>query len=64
MDKGKKSDFNGTLKSQDTEEWLDVVFTRPIGYRWALFFNKFKFISTANIWFGIFIWNKCPYTFC
>lgn len=42
MDKGKKSDFNGTLKSQDTEEWLDVVFTRPIGYRWALFFNKFN----------------------
>lgn len=30
-----------TLKSGDTEEWLDIVFTRPIGYRWALFFNKF-----------------------
>ena len=28
-------------KSRDTEEWLDVVFTRPIGYRWALFFNRF-----------------------
>lgn len=30
-----------TLKSSDTEEWLDLVFTRPIGYRWALFFNHF-----------------------
>lgn len=30
-----------TYKSQDTEEWLDIVFNRPIGYRWALFFNRF-----------------------
>jgi hypothetical protein len=29
-----------TLKSQDTEEWIDLVFYRPIGYRWALFFRK------------------------
>lgn len=31
-----------TLKSQDTEEWMDLVFYRPIGYRWALFFRKVK----------------------
>ena len=29
-----------TLKSQDTEEWLDLIFYRPLGYRWALFFKK------------------------
>ncbi len=29
-----------TYKSQETEEWLDVVFTRPIGYLWARFFER------------------------
>ena len=29
-----------TYKSQDTEEWIDLIFYRPIGYRWALFFKK------------------------
>lgn len=33
--------ITSTFKSQDTEEWLDIVFTRPIGYRWALFFKHF-----------------------
>ncbi len=36
-----KTGLKSTFKSQDTEEWLDIVFTRPIGYRWALFFNHF-----------------------
>ncbi len=36
-----KKKVQSTLKSADTEEWLDVVFTRPIGYRWAVFFNHF-----------------------
>lgn len=27
-----------TYKSNDTEEWLDRVFTRPIGFLWARFF--------------------------
>ena len=26
--------YKSTFKSNDTEEWLDVVFTRPIGYQW------------------------------
>lgn len=30
-----------TYKSNDTEEWLDKVFTRPIGYCWAKFFEYF-----------------------
>lgn len=29
------------IKSTDTEEWLDTVFTRPIGLLWAKFFNLF-----------------------
>lgn len=33
--------FQSTFKSNDTEEWLDTVWTRPIGYRWALLFNKY-----------------------
>ena len=32
--------FESTLKSSDTEEFIDMHFYRPIGYRWALFFNK------------------------
>ena len=36
----KKPDIESTLKSLDTEEFIDIHFYRPIGYRWALFFNK------------------------
>ena len=35
-----KQNVASTFKSADTEEWLDVVFTRPIGYRWALLFQR------------------------
>ena len=36
-----KEQIQSTLKSNDTEEWLDTVWTRPIGYWWAKFFNYF-----------------------
>ena len=32
--------LDASLKSEDTEEWLDVYFTRPIGLLFALFWNK------------------------
>ena len=32
-----------TYKSNDTEEWLDKVWTRPIGYLWAKFFERLGF---------------------
>lgn len=32
--------IQSTYKSNDTEEWLDIVWTRPIGYCWALFFKR------------------------
>lgn len=31
--------IKSTYKSNDTEEWLDKVWTRPIGYQWALLFK-------------------------
>ena len=34
-----KEEIQQTLKSNDTEEWLDTVWTRPIGYQWARFFD-------------------------
>ncbi|MDR2520598.1 MAG: CDP-alcohol phosphatidyltransferase family protein [Bacteroidales bacterium OttesenSCG-928-I14] len=38
--KDKLIDFESTLKSVDTEEFLDIYFYRPIGYYLALFFLK------------------------
>lgn len=35
-----KENVKSTYKSNDTEEWLDTVWTRPIGYQWALFFKR------------------------
>lgn len=44
-------------KSSDTEEWLDIVFTRPIGLMWAKFFNLFgthpNVITVLSILLGI-----------
>lgn len=36
-----KKQLSATFKSQDTEEWLDIRFTRPLGLLWANFFNRF-----------------------
>ncbi|WP_102406775.1 CDP-alcohol phosphatidyltransferase family protein [Parabacteroides bouchesdurhonensis] len=35
-----KENIQSTYKSNDTEEWLDRVWTRPIGYHWALLFQR------------------------
>lgn len=40
MEIGRKG-LEASFKSMDTEEFLDIHFNRPIGYLWALFFNKF-----------------------
>lgn len=34
--------LQSTFKSADTEEWLDIHFTRPLGLLWARFFNHFN----------------------
>lgn len=36
----KQDNIKATFKSCDTEEWLDRVWTRPIGYAWALLFKR------------------------
>lgn len=42
MGNKKNNDLQSTFKSQDTEEWLDIHFTRPLGFLWARFFNYFN----------------------
>ena len=53
----KNLDIQASLKSADTEEWIDLVFYRPLGYRWALFFNKLgvtpNAITIASIFLGV-----------
>ena len=36
--------LESTLKSLDTEEFIDIHFYRPIGYQWALFFNSGRYL--------------------
>jgi hypothetical protein len=53
----KKTTIQDTLKSQDTEEWIDLLFYRPIGYYWALFFKKMNItpntVTVLSILLGI-----------
>lgn len=55
--KDNKSEYNATLKSMDTEEWFDLIFYRPIGYRWALLAKKLGIspnaITIASIFLGV-----------
>ena len=44
-----------TLKSRDTEEWIDLVFYRPIGYCWALLFKKIHVTPNAVSFFSILL---------
>lgn len=53
----KSKGIEATLKSADTEEWIDLLFYRPIGYRWALLFQKLgvspNSITIASIFLGV-----------
>lgn len=42
MSTNQSTQLAATFKSQDTEEWLDIHFTRPLGLLWAKFFNRFN----------------------
>lgn len=58
MDKpNEKTSLEATYKSRDTEEWLDIYFTRPIGFWWAIFFNKFDIhpnvVTVISIFLGV-----------
>jgi hypothetical protein len=57
MNSQNKPTLASTLKSADTEEFLDIHFYRPIGYRWALFFHRLGVtpnqITIASIFIGV-----------
>lgn len=57
MNTDNKTGYKSTLKSEDTEEFLDIYFYRPVGYRWALFFRKIGIspnqITIASIFIGM-----------
>ncbi len=44
-----------SMKSEDTEEWIDVYFTRPIGLVFALFWNKLGVHPNAITILSIFL---------
>lgn len=52
-----KPTLESTLKSSDTEELIDIHFYRPIGYRWALLFQKRGItpnaVTIASIFLGV-----------
>ena len=52
-----KEEIKSTLKSMDTEEFIDLVFYRPIGYLWAKLFEKLNVtpnaVSVASIFLGV-----------
>ena len=56
MEKSFKELLKVSFKSEDTEEWLDVHFTRPIGLVFALFWNKLgvhpNVITVLSIFLG------------
>ncbi|MDD6020203.1 MAG: CDP-alcohol phosphatidyltransferase family protein [bacterium] len=52
-----KEAYKGSLKSMDTEETIDLMFYRPIGFAWALLAAKFgitpNMITIASIFLGV-----------
>ncbi|MBP5691353.1 MAG: CDP-alcohol phosphatidyltransferase family protein [Bacteroidaceae bacterium] len=53
-----KNKLEATFKSKDTEEWLDIWFTRPIGYLFARFFGALgihpNVVTVISIFLGVF----------
>ena len=49
--------YKSTLKSMDTEETIDLMFYRPIGYAWAVLCAKLGItpnaITIASIFIGV-----------
>ena len=52
-----KEEIKSTLKSMDTEEFIDLAFYRPIGYLWAKLFERLHItpnaVSVASIFLGV-----------
>ena len=69
----RKKELEASLKSLDTEEFIDIYFYRPIGYRWALLFKQFGItpnsVTIASIFLGVaagilFYYNDIRITLC
>ena len=58
MTDNKRGKVAATFKSKDTEEWLDIWFTRPIGYVLARFFGALgihpNVVTIISIFLGVF----------
>lgn len=56
---GKRPPFRellaASLKSRDTEEWIDIYFTRPIGLAFALFWHRMGVTPNAITILSIFL---------
>lgn len=67
MEKEKKSFselLKASFKSNDTEEWLDVHFTRPIGLVFALLWNSMNIHPNVITILSIFLGIGSGYMFC
>ncbi len=55
--KNQSDEYKNSLKSSDTEEWFDLVFYRPIGFKWALIARRLGItpnaITIASIFIGV-----------
>ena len=55
MEQSFKEMLQASLKSKDTEEWIDVYFTRPIGLVFAILWNKLGIHPNIITIFSIFL---------
>ncbi len=71
MNREEQQQLQSSLKSADTEEWIDLKFYRPLGLHWALLFKRMgvtpNAITIASIFLGIgagvmFYFDSLPLT--
>ena len=63
MDNNFKTLFRESLKSSDTEETIDIYFTRPIGLVFALLWNRLGIHPNAITILSIFLGVGAGYMF-
>lgn len=53
----RNKELEASMKSLDTEEFIDIYFYRPIGYRWAVLFRKLgvhpNVVTIISIFIGV-----------
>lgn len=71
MNQEEQQQLQSSLKSADTEEWIDLKFYRPLGLHWALLFKRMgvtpNAITIASIFLGMgagamFYFDSLPLT--